>query len=461
MSDERHVLVIGAGTAGTRVARTLAGAGWRVTVVEHGQFGGNCLWHGCVPKKALYTAAQTRREAGEAARMGFADGPPDLDWTRLMAWKGEMQHVYAGDQEGILERLGAELVRGEARFLSPDEVSAGGATYRPSHMLVSTGSRPMRPRLPGSDLADTSDDALEYPARPASLAIVGGGYIAMEFAGIYAAFGTRLTVVVRGGDVLKGFDPEADLRQRGGLEAQGVTFLLHTQTRSVEGSRGRLELRVAGPDGRERTLACERVLAATGRVPAVDDLDLAAGGVELDGRGRPSIDAGLRSTSNPRVWFAGDAVGGIELTPVAGLEGERVAQSMLTGEPQTVDLAGMPSACFTVPQVARVGLGEAELAARGAPYQVARGDFEYVAQAIIDDRRGGLVKLLAGEDGRLLSAHLAGPQAAELIYTLALALRAGATLDDLQTARAVHPTLSEALNWASFTTETVTPQQGG
>ena len=161
------------------------------------------------------------------------------------------------------------------------------------------------------------------------------------------------------------------------------------------------------------------------------------------------------------MWFADDAAGGIELTPVAGLEGERVAQSMLTGEPQAVDLAGMPSACFTVPQVARVGLGEAELAARGAPYQVARGDFEYVAQAIIDDRRGGLVKLLAGEDGRLLGAHLAGPQAAELIYALAVALGAGAMLEDLQGARAVHPTLSEALNWASFATETVTPGRRG
>jgi glutathione reductase (NADPH) len=461
MNDERHVLVIGAGTAGTRVARTLAGAGWRVTVVEHGQFGGNCLWHGCVPKKALYTAARTRRQAGEAARMGFAGGPPELDWTRLMAWKGEMQRAYAGDQEGILEGLGAELVRGEARFLSPDEVTAGGRAYRPSHVLVATGSRPVRPPLPGSDLADTSNDALAYPTRPATLAIIGGGYIAMEFAGVYAAFGTRVTVVVRGADVLKGFDPEAAALAQAGLEALGVTFLLHTETRAIEGSRGALELRVAGADGREWALAGERVLAATGRVPAVDDLDLAAGGVDADERGRPRLDASLRSRSNPRVWFAGDAAGGIELTPVAGLEGERVAQSMLTGEPQAVDLAAMPSACFTVPQVARVGLGEAELAARGAPYQVARGDFEYVAQAIIDDRRGGLVKLLAGEDGRLLGAHLAGPQAAELIYTLAVALRAGAMLEDLQGARAVHPTLSEALNWASFATETVTPGRRG
>jgi glutathione reductase (NADPH) len=430
MSDERHVLIIGAGTAGTRVARSLASAGWRVTVVEHGQFGGNCLWHGCVPKKALYTAAQTRREAEEAARMGFSGGPPDLDWDRLMAWKGEMQRAYAGDQEGILAGLSAELVLGEARFLSPDAISAGGKDYRPSHVLVATGSRPVRPRLPGSDLVDTSDDALAYPPRPATLAIVGGGYIAMEFAGIYAAFGTQVTVVVRGGEVLKGFDPEAAALARAGLEDLGVTFLLHTETRALQAERGALELRVAGPDGRERALAGERVLAAG---------------------------AGLRSTSNPRVWFAGDAAGGIELTPVASLEGELVAQSMLSGEPQTVDLAGMPSACFTVPQVARVGLGEAELAARGAPYQVARGGFEYVAQAIIDDRRDGLVKLLAGEDGRLLGAHLAGPQAAELIYTLGLAIRAGATLDDLRTARPVHPTLSEALNWAAFATETVTP----
>ena len=457
MSDERHVLIIGAGTAGTRVARTLAGAGWRVTVVEHGQFGGNCLWHGCVPKKALYTAAQTRREAGEAARMGFAGGPPELDWTKLMAWKGEMQRAYAGDQEGILTGLGAELVRGEARFLSPDEVWAGGRTYRPSHVLVATGSRPVRPRLPGSALADTSDDALAYSTRPATLAIIGGGYIAMEFAGIYAAFGTQVTVVVRGGEVLKGFDPETAALAQTGLEDLGVTFLLHTETRALEGQRGALELRVAGPDGRERALAGERVLAAVGRVPAIEDLDLAAGEVEADERGRPRLDDGLRSTSNPRVWFAGDAAGGIELTPVAGLEGELVARSMLSGEPQTVDLAGIPSACFTVPQVARVGLGEAELAARGAPYQVARGGFEYVAQAIIDDRRDGLVKLLAGEDGRLLGAHLAGPQAAELIYTLGVAIRAGATLEDVRGARPVHPTLSEALNWAAFAVETVTP----
>ncbi len=457
MYDQRHVLVIGAGTAGTRVARSAAGAGTRVTVADHGQFGGTCVWRGCVPKKALYTAAEARREAVEAARMGFRGGPPDLDWPRLMAWKTEMQRAYAGDQEGILAGLGAELLHGEARFLSPREVGVGDVTVSPSLMLVATGSRPVLPPLPGIELADTSDDALAYPERPATLAVVGGGYIAMEFAGIYAAFGTEVTLVVRGGEVLKGFDPEAAAVALRGLEALGVTVLLHTRTEALERRGGGLALLVKDGQGRERALASERVLVATGRRPAVEDLDLAAGGIEVDARGRPVLDSALRSVSNERVWFAGDAAGGLELTPVAGLEGEVVAQSMLTGQPHEPDLRAVPSACFTVPQVARVGLGERELAARGAPYQVARGDFQWVAQAIIDDRRGGLVKLLAGTDGRLLGAHLAGPRAAELIYGLAVALRAGATLTDVQDARAVHPTLSEALNWASFAVETVRP----
>ncbi len=346
---------------------------------------------------------------------------------------------------------------GEARFVSADEVEVGGATYRPHHVLVATGSQAVRARIPGAELADASDDALEYPERPASLVIVGAGYIAMEFAGIYAALGSEVTLLVRGEDVLKGFDPEAAALARKGLEALGVTFLTGASTKAIDGDRGALNVRFEDARGGERRLAAERVLLATGRRPALDGLDLAAGGVELDGRGRPLLDAALRSTSNPRVWFGGDAAGGLELTPVAGLEGEAVAESLLSGEPQSVDLAVMPSTCFTVPEVARVGLGEAELAARGAPYQVARGDFEWVAQAIISQRRGGLVKLLAGQDGRLLGAHLAGPHASDLIYTMALAMRAGATLEEVQAARPIHPSLSEALNWAAFSVETVTP----
>jgi glutathione reductase (NADPH) len=463
MGDERHVLVIGAGTAGTRVARTVASAGVRVTVVESGDLGGTCVWRGCVPKKALYSAAQIRREAGEAGRMGFAGlaqiarDPLSLNWARLMAWKGEVQRTYAGDQEGILADLGVRLIHGPARFVSPDEVHCGAQTLRPSHVVIATGSRAVKPRLPGFELADTSDEALSYRQRPESLAIVGGGYIALELAGIYAAFGTRVTVMVRGAQLLRAFDPEAAALARQGLERLGVTVLMNTAVRAIEGGPGELTLHLIDAEKGEREFACERVLAATGRTPDLADLGLAAGGVEVDDRGRLVLDASLHSMSNPRVWAAGDAAGGVALTPAAGLEGEYVAQSILSGEPHPVDLSGLPSTCFTVPEVARVGLGEATLAARGAPYLVARGNYQWVAQAIIGDRRDGLVKLLAGADGRLLGAHLAGPHAGDLIYTLSVAWRAAASLDDLQASRAVHPTLSEALNWASFAVEVVRP----
>ena len=369
-----------------------------MTVIERGALGGNCVWHGCVPKKALYTAAQTRLAATEAARMGFSPGPPDLDWARLMAWRQEVQQTYAGDQEGILTGLGVTVVHGESRFVSPSEVLAGDRVFSAHHIVVSTGSRASRPPIPGAELMDTSDDALQYPERPSSLVIVGGGYIAMEFAGIYAALGVEVTVVLRGKDVLKPFEPEAAAVARRGLESLGVRFVEEARLEAVEGLPGELRVALALPEG-PRELRAARVLAATGRRPDLGGLDLAAGGVDVDEHGRPMLDRFLRSRSNPRVWVAGDAAGGVELTPVASLEGEALARSIVDGEPVEPDLALVPSTCFTVPEVARVGLGEAELAARGRPYQVARGDFEYVAQAIIAGRRDGLVKLLA-ERGR-------------------------------------------------------------
>jgi glutathione reductase (NADPH) len=436
------------------VARAAARAGLRVTVVDHAdRLGGTCLWHGCVPKKALYVASQSRLETVKAARMGFAPGPPDLDWTRLMAWRLEAQQAYAGDQEGILRDLGVDVVHADARFVAPDTVQAGERLFTAGHVVISTGSLPVVPDIPGADLSDTSDDALHYTERPASLAIVGGGYIAMEFAGIYAGFGTEVTMLVRGQDVLRGFDPEAAALAREGLEGVGVKVITGAAVEAVE--QHGLDLAVLLRGGRELTVT--RVLMATGRRQAVDSLDLATGGVETGDDGKPSLDRFLRSVSNPRVWIGGDAAGGLELTPVASVEGEAVARSIVQGEPTEPDLTVMPSACFTIPEIARVGLGEAELAARGRPYQVARGDFRSIAQAIILDRRGGLIKLLGDEDGRLAGAHLAGPHASELIYVFAVALRAGAHLTDFTTTKAVHPSLAEALNWAGYSIETVKP----
>jgi pyruvate/2-oxoglutarate dehydrogenase complex dihydrolipoamide dehydrogenase (E3) component len=232
-----------------------------------------------------------------------------------------------------------------------------------------------------------------------------------------------------------------------------VRFLTDTTTTSLRGRRGNLELELESAAGGRFTLAAERVLCATGRRPALEGLDLDKAAIAMGDDGAPLLDASLR-TSNPRVWMAGDAGGGVQLTPVANFEGEHVARSILTGRPQTIDLSSMPTTVFTIPQVAQVGMTEAAARAAAVPYVVAHGDFEYIAQAIITDQRSGLVKLIATDDGRLKGAVIAGPHAGDLIYGLALAVRSGMSLEQLQTTRAIHPSLSEALNFASFAATT-------
>jgi len=481
--DEHPIIVIGAGTAGSQAARALGRAGRSVVLAERDLAGGTCLWRGCVPKKALYAAGRVLHQVRDAAIVSITapDGthattgregshstvPDELDWTRTRDRQAEVMRAYAGDQEGILRDAGVEVVHGAARFTAPDAVEIGGDVRRGAHILVATGARPVVPPIPGAELVDTSDDALFYDELPAALVVVGGGYVAMEMAAIYAAFGTEVCVLVRGGHVLTGFDPECAQFVVDGLRARGVDVRFRTEVREVRGAPGALTVVAVDGEGRERAFATERALAATGRRPDLVDLDLAAGGVEVDDRGRPLLDDGLRSTSNRRVWFAGDAAGGMQLTPVAGYEGRRVAEAILSGRsPGDMRGAGprdddphpvIPSTCFTVPEVARVGLLESELAARGAPYKVARGGFEYTAQAIIRDERQGLVKLLFDGEDRLVGGHLAGPSAGELIYALSIAVQARATVADLQRARAVHPTLAEAISWAASSPETVEP----
>jgi glutathione reductase (NADPH) len=461
MADD-PIIVIGGGTAGTQAARALARAGRRVLVTDAGKFGGTCLWRGCVPKKALYTAADLHQELVRRGWLGLElrEHPPGdcvVDWPRLQAWQREVMAAYAGDQEGVLRDLGVELLHERARFRSPDTVEIDGEPYRADQIVIATGSRGVLPDIPGRELMDTSDQALFYPEPPHSLVVVGGGYIAMELAGIYASFGTSVHLVVRGRRVLDPFEQECGQAALDGLQALGVMVHLETDVLTVKGRPGSLIVEASGPGGRHELIA-DRVLAATGRRAAVDDLDLAAGEVDVDAHGRPRLLPSLRSASNGRVWFAGDAAGGIALTPVASYEGGHIAANILGGADEPLDLSVVPSTCFTDPQVARVGLGEQELIDSGRPYRIALGGFASTAQAIIKDRRRGVVKLLADDEGRLLGAHIAGAEAAELIYGLALGLRAGITLEQIQATSAVHPSFAEAVNWTAFSVERAAAQ---
>jgi pyruvate/2-oxoglutarate dehydrogenase complex dihydrolipoamide dehydrogenase (E3) component len=446
MAEHVDVLVIGAGTAGNAVSRAVAAEGLSVLVAEPGKVGGTCLWNGCMPKKALFNSAQVYRNVLRAEQFGVLAGDVELDWPSVLAWKWHAQETYAGDQEGIMAARGIRHIAESARFVSPTDVAVGQNVFTPGAVVVATGSEAVLPPIPGVELADISDDALRYAEPPRSLVIIGAGYIAMEFAGIYASFGTKVTVLVRD-EILAPFDRDTVALAVAALEQLGVMFVHNASVSSIAGMKG--DLTVSYQIGAEqRHLSAEHVLMATGRRPAIADLGLEVAGVELGEHGRPVLDGALRST-NPRVWFAGDATGLMMLTPIASVHGGAVARSIITGSPQTVDTSAIPTACFTVPELAQVGLSEAQAAERGIACRVVRGTPEYVGAAIISDRRAGLVKVVLAEDGTVLGAHLVAHGAADLIYTYALAVRAGLTIEQIAATRAIHPAFTEVINWTT------------
>ncbi len=449
MTEHADVLVIGAGAAGSTAAREIARAGRHVIVAEPDRVGGTCLWRGCIPKKALYHAAAVARNSRRAEQFGVECESPDIDWATVLAWKWHSQETYAGDQDGILKELGIERISAPARFLNAAEVAVGDRTLRPDVTIVATGAVPVKLQVPGAELADTSDAALRYQTLPESLCIIGAGYIAFEFAGIYASFGTKVTILSRDEELLSTFEPECVALARTGLETLGVSFVTGAELTGLSGSAGEITVafEVAGDT---RTLTAERVLAAIGRRPAYDELDLQAADITLDSRGTPTLDATLRST-NPTVFFAGDAAAREMHTPVASAHGRAVARTILGGTPVVPDTDGLPFACFTVPELAQTGLTEAEAARRSIQVDAHSKTFEFLGAAVISDVRHGLVKIIAEKDsGVIVGAHIAGERASDLIYPLALAVRTQRTLGEIQSLAAVHPAYTESVNWAAF-----------
>ncbi len=447
MTEHYDVFCLGGGTAGNAATRALADAGKTVAVAEPARVGGTCLWHGCIPKKALYHSASAYRELRQAEDWGVVPGTVAVDWPGVLAWKWHVQETYAGDQEGIMASHGITRIDAPARFVAENAVEADGVTYEAERFIIATGSVATRPPIPGADLADTSDDALRYPELPRSLVIVGAGYIGLEFAGIFASFGTRVTVVNHAPEILAPFDPDTVAVARAALEELGVRFVLDTSVAEISGVTGDLTVALRPSDGAPYSVTAERVVLATGRKPALDDLGLEHAGVDRDEHGRPVLDASLAST-NPRIYVVGDAAGREMHTPVANLHGRSVAQTILTDTPVAVDASSIPFTCFTVPQLAQVGLTAERARQLGIPHTTKTGSFEYVAAAIITDTRQGLIKLVVAEDGSLLGAHIAHDAASDLIYPFALALRAGLDVGTIAATPAIHPALTEAVTWS-------------
>jgi len=445
------LVVVGAGSAGFSAAITAAELGARVALVGHGTIGGTCVNIGCVPSKALIRAADALHQAGRATRFAGIEAVARLaDWRALMAQKDELvEHLRRTKYADLLSAWpGITYVEGAAR-LGADGVQVDGIHLRGDRVVITTGARPAVPALDG--LANvpflTSTSALGLEALPRSLLVIGGGFIGVEMAQLFARFGTRVTIVCRR-RLLPDMEAEIGEALARYFEEEGIAVACGVTYRSVARTASGVALRVAIGAG-ERVLEAEQVLVTTGRTPNTEHLGLDEAGVATGSRGEILVDEHLR-TSRSGVYAAGDVTGRDQFVYMAAYGARLAATNALLGDRMRYDRTAMPKVVFTDPQVGSVGLTEAEARAAGHEVRVGILPLMQVARALAARDTRGLVKLVAdGQTGRLLGAHILAPEGGDSIQTAALAIRQGMTVDDLADTIMPYLTTVEALRLAA------------
>jgi glutathione reductase (NADPH) len=430
MEREYDVVVIGTGVAGSDIAWHCRKAGMRVAIADCRDYGGTCALRGCVPKRVLAgaaaAAARVRDQQGNGIR-----GEVAIDWPRLVAFERTFTDPVPQRKEGGFREAGIHTYHGLARFVGPGRVAIGDDTLTARHIVVAAGAHPRPLEIPGADLMTLSDDFFYLEMLPERIVFVGGGYISFEFAHVAAAAGSAVTILQRSGRVLSGFDPDIVDRLVLASEEIGIDVQVNMPLLSVERNAAGLRVR-AGREGEAKTFDADMVVHGAGRVSATEALDLAAGNVETDGRGIV-VDEYLRSVSNPTVYVAGDAnAGSPQLTPVAVMDAHIVVDNILGGNARVADYSVVPSAVFTTPPLASVGLTEEAAKEKGIPYVVNAGDLSRrFTNRSIGQKHVGYKLLLDEDSRRILGAHLIGPHVEEVINIFALAIRHNLTADDL------------------------------
>ncbi len=437
------LFVIGAGSGGVRAARRAAERGARVVVAEHAALGGTCVNVGCIPKKLLHYAAEHRWHFRAAAHYGWRLDEPRLDWPALRdsvaAEVARLNGIYAR----LLAEAGVELASGSARLEGGHAVRVGERRWRAEHILIACGGTPHIPDFPGRELALRSDDMFCLASLPEQLLIVGGGYIAVEFASIFSALGVSVTLAHRGELPLRGFDEDLRRVTAEGLARSGVDARWQcTLTGLSRNGHGGLSATLR-QNGAEHAITVAAALCATGRRPDIDSLGLEHTAVSVDSNGAIAVNAQCRS-HDPAIFAIGDAIGSPALTPVAIREGEAVVQTLFGDQPTEMHYEWVPSAVFGHPTLGTVGLGEAAARERGADCEVYWSEFIPLRHRLGDHREKTAMKLVVERgSGRLLGAHMAGESADEIAQMLAVAMQAGASKASLDSAFALHPTSAE------------------
>ncbi|GAB5377958.1 MAG: glutathione-disulfide reductase [Acuticoccus sp.] len=437
------LFVIGAGSGGVRAARIASQHGARVAIAEEHRVGGTCVIRGCVPKKLMVYASEFADAFEDARGYGWTGGDATFDWPTLIANKDrEIDRLNAAYINNLV-KAGVELFMSRATVTSPHgvHIEAEGRTVSARTILIATGGAPfVDDSVPGIEHAITSNEVFYLERQPRRIAISGGGYIAVEFAGIFNGLGTETTLVYRRDEILRGFDDEVRAMVREGMEARGVNFIFNDVITGLDKRGGAIDARLKSG----ASLEVDAVMMATGRRPATAGLGLEAAGVTLTAGGAVVVDAHSR-TSVPSIYAVGDVTDRINLTPVAIREGHAFADTRFGGKPVTVDHSLVPTAVFSQPEIGTVGLTEAEAAAAG-DVDVYTARFRPMLATLSGRHDAMLMKVLVDADSdKVLGAHVVGHGAGELAQVLGIALRMGATKADFDATMAVHPTAAEEL----------------
>ncbi|WP_053180342.1 glutathione-disulfide reductase [Pseudomonas kilonensis] len=441
MAYDFDLYVVGAGSGGVRAARFAAGFGAKVAVAESRYLGGTCVNVGCVPKKLLVYGAHYAEDFEQASAYGWTAGEASFDWATLIANKDREINRLNGIYRNLLVNSGVVLHEGHARLTGPNEVEINGQRYTARHILIATGGWPVIPDIPGREHAISSNEAFFLKELPKRVIVVGGGYIAVEFAGIFHGMGAQTSLLYRGELFLRGFDGAVRKHLAEELTRRGLDLQFNADIKSIEklddGS-----LRVELKDG--KTLLTDCVFYATGRRPMLDNLGLETTGVTLDEKGFVQVNEKYE-TAEPSILAIGDVIGRVQLTPVALAEGMAVARRLFKPEQyRLVDYRMIPTAVFSLPNIGTVGLTEEQAREEGHEVEIFESRFRPMKLSLTECQERTLMKLVVdARTDKVLGCHMVGPDAGEIVQGLAIALKAGATKRDFDETIGVHPTAAE------------------
>ena len=434
--------VIGGGSGGVRASRVAASLGAKVGIAEGFRYGGTCVIRGCVPKKLLVQASHYAEDLEDAAGFGWTVPPASFDWPRLVAAKEQEITRLSGIYENLLKNSGVQIFQGHARFEDPHTLSVKGQRVTARHILIATGGAPALPDISGIEHAITSNEAFDLPTLPRRVLVVGGGYIAVEFAGIFNGLGSEVTLIHRGAQLLRGFDGAVAQHLHEEIARKGIRVLTETQAASLaRPDGGQLAVQLHGAvTGTEHF---DAVMYATGRTPQTEGLNLVAAGLSAaPGRG-VKVDA-FGQTAVLHIYAVGDVTEGMALTPVALAQGGAVARSLFGPQRRAAQLGHVASAVFSQPPIGTVGLGEEAALAQYGEIDVYESRFKPMRHTLSGRPEKTLMKLVVDTASqRVLGAHMVGPDAPEIVQGLALALNLGATKADFDATIGIHPTSAE------------------